>query len=88
MPRFESHGVAIAYEDVGTSRPIVLVHGFAADRTTNWKTPGLTHSRQRGGGSSRWIAAAMVEARALFHRDLSGPGVGRDSTRGMLTAAV
>jgi len=39
MPRFDSRGVAIAYEDVGTGRPIVLVHGFAADRTTNWKTP-------------------------------------------------
>jgi pimeloyl-ACP methyl ester carboxylesterase len=40
MPAFDSEGVRIAYEDVGSGRAIVLVHGFAADRRRNWKDVG------------------------------------------------
>lgn len=35
-----SDGARLAYETVGEGRPIVLVHGFASDRTQNWKNVG------------------------------------------------
>lgn len=41
MPIVDSAGVKIAYEAAGSGRPIVLVHGFAADRKLNWKLPGV-----------------------------------------------
>jgi pimeloyl-ACP methyl ester carboxylesterase len=37
---FESDGVRIEYDDIGEGDPIVLVHGFASDRTNNWREPG------------------------------------------------
>ena len=33
-------GVRLAYETVGSGRPILLVHGFASDRAQNWKNVG------------------------------------------------
>jgi pimeloyl-ACP methyl ester carboxylesterase len=33
-------GVRIAYEVAGEGDPVVLIHGFAAGRGQNWKTPG------------------------------------------------
>ncbi len=40
MQRFDAEGFSIAYDDVGEGDPIVLLHGFAADRITNWKATG------------------------------------------------
>lgn len=40
MKRFVSDGFRIAYDDVGEGDPIILLHGFAADRLTNWKATG------------------------------------------------
>lgn len=40
MASFDSEGVAIDYEVRGEGRPILLVHGFAADRRRNWTEPG------------------------------------------------
>lgn len=37
---FESDGLRIAYDDLGTGDPIFLLHGFAADRRLNWRTTG------------------------------------------------
>ncbi|HUO90899.1 MAG TPA: alpha/beta hydrolase [Rhizomicrobium sp.] len=33
-------GVRLAYETVGSGRPILLVHGFASDRAQNWRNVG------------------------------------------------
>jgi pimeloyl-ACP methyl ester carboxylesterase len=33
-------GVRIAWERVGTGRPVLLVHGFGSSRVQNWKAPG------------------------------------------------
>lgn len=40
MQRFDSDGVEIAYEDLGSGPPIVLVHGFAASFESNWRASG------------------------------------------------
>ena len=37
---FESDGLRIAYDDLGEGEPILLLHGFAADRRLNWRTTG------------------------------------------------
>lgn len=48
MNSFEFDGLRIAYDDVGAGEPIVLLHGFAADRRLNWRVTGwydvLTHA--------------------------------------------
>ena len=33
-------GVRIAYETAGEGEPVVLVHGFGASRSQNWRAPG------------------------------------------------
>ena len=38
--QFDADGVRLAYDDVGDGEPVVLLHGFAADRRLNWKLPG------------------------------------------------
>ncbi len=37
---FRSDDAEIAYLDAGAGAPIVLVHGFASTKETNWVTPG------------------------------------------------
>jgi len=37
---FESQGLRIAYDDLGEGEPIILLHGFAADRRLNWRVTG------------------------------------------------
>jgi pimeloyl-ACP methyl ester carboxylesterase len=37
---FKSAGVRIAYDDVGSGPPIILLHGFSASRRLNWQLPG------------------------------------------------
>jgi len=40
MQRFASFdGTTIAYRDEGTGRPVLLLHGFAADQDANWTQP-------------------------------------------------
>ena len=42
MNFFESQGFRIAYDDDGDGDPIILLHGFAADRRNNWRLTGWT----------------------------------------------
>jgi pimeloyl-ACP methyl ester carboxylesterase len=37
---FDSAGVRIAYDDVADGPPLLLLHGFASNRVTNWRRPG------------------------------------------------
>jgi len=37
---FQSGDVRIAYDDLGEGEPILLLHGFAADRRLNWRVTG------------------------------------------------
>lgn len=40
MNTFESQDFQIAYDDIGDGDPIILLHGFAADRRPNWRLTG------------------------------------------------
>jgi pimeloyl-ACP methyl ester carboxylesterase len=43
MAQFESAGVTLAYDEIGTresGRPVILVHGFSSNRNENWRRLG------------------------------------------------
>lgn len=47
--RVHSDDVEIAYLDAGEGAPIVLVHGFASNKETNWVAPGWIDTLTRAG---------------------------------------
>lgn len=49
MNTFESQGFRIAYDDDGDGDPIILLHGFAADRRSNWQLTGWTRLLRNSG---------------------------------------
>lgn len=58
---FDSAGFRIAYDDVGDGPPILLLHGFASDRKTNWRRPG-------------WYEALTDAGRRVIALDFRGHG--------------
>lgn len=56
-----SESIQIAYEVVGEGAPIVLVHGFASSRLTNWRSPG-------------WYGALTAAGRQVIALDVRGHG--------------
>jgi pimeloyl-ACP methyl ester carboxylesterase len=49
MASFKNGSVEIAYLDEGEGEPIVLVHGFASTKETNWVNPGWVTALTRAG---------------------------------------
>ena len=49
MYTYESEGLHLAYDDDGEGYPIILLHGFSADRRNNWKLTGWTRTLVRAG---------------------------------------
>lgn len=49
MPHFIHDDVELAYLDEGDGEPIVLVHGFASNKETNWVYPGWVSTLRRAG---------------------------------------
>ncbi|HET7166439.1 MAG TPA: alpha/beta fold hydrolase [Pseudolabrys sp.] len=49
MPAFRNGEVEIAYLDEGEGDPIVLIHGFASTKETNWVLPGWVTTLTRAG---------------------------------------
>ena len=47
--KFHSGPVEIAYLDEGAGDPIVLIHGFASNKETNWVHPGWVTTLTRAG---------------------------------------
>ena len=58
---FDSRGVQIVYDDVGEGPPVLLLHGFASDRLTNWRRPG-------------WYRTLTDAGRRVIAPDLRGHG--------------
>lgn len=46
---FDADGLRVAYDDVGQGEPILLLHGFAADRRLNWRATGWYDLLTRAG---------------------------------------
>jgi pimeloyl-ACP methyl ester carboxylesterase len=61
MPSFSNAGVEIAFLDEGQGEPIVLVHGFASNKETNWVRPG-------------WVMTLTRAGRRVIALDLRGHG--------------
>lgn len=49
MPSFKSDGVEIAFLDEGQGMPILLIHGFASNKTVNWVDTGWVRHLTRLG---------------------------------------
>jgi pimeloyl-ACP methyl ester carboxylesterase len=49
MASFRNGAVEIAYLDVGEGDPVVLVHGFASNKETNWVNPNWVGTLTRAG---------------------------------------
>lgn len=49
MPSFASDGAEIAYLDEGAGQPILLIHGFASNKTVNWVDTGWVRHLTRLG---------------------------------------
>ena len=56
-----SESIQIAFEVAGEGAPIVLVHGFASSRVTNWRSPG-------------WYGALTAAGRQVIALDVRGHG--------------
>ena len=49
MPTFHHGAVEIAFLDEGDGEPIILIHGFASNKETNWVNPGWVSTLTRAG---------------------------------------
>lgn len=49
MAQFSSGGLTLAYDDIGTGRPVVLLHGFASNRSEMWRRLGWYGAFERKG---------------------------------------
>lgn len=61
MPTFRNGDVEIAYLDEGHGDPILLIHGFASNKTVNWVNPG-------------WVSTLTAAGRRVIALDNRGHG--------------
>ncbi len=61
MPLFEKDGIEIAYLDEGEGDPILLIHGFASNKSVNWINPG-------------WVDLLVKDGRRVIAIDNRGHG--------------
>ena len=73
MQSFDSDGVKIAYMDEGEGEPILLIHGFASNVTTNWV-------------GTQWVRTLLKAAGASSPTTIAGTGRARSSTIPLATA--
>ena len=83
MAQFFSDGFAIAYDDLGDGEPVILLHGFSANRRTNWKLPGW-YSALADAGFRVIAADARGHGRSQLSRrpaDYHAEGIAADTIR-------
>ncbi|QDG77024.1 alpha/beta fold hydrolase [Labrenzia sp. PHM005] len=61
MPLFEQDGIQISYLDEGEGDPILLIHGFASNKSVNWQYPG-------------WVDLLVKDGRRVIALDNRGHG--------------
>lgn len=61
MPKFHHDGIDIAYLDEGEGESILLIHGFASNRSINWEYPG-------------WVDLLKKDGRRVIALDNRGHG--------------
>lgn len=61
MPHVDLDGVGISYLDEGAGDPILLIHGFASNKTVNWQYPG-------------WVDLLVKDGRRVIAIDNRGHG--------------
>lgn len=61
MLKFSGDGIDIAYLDEGEGEPILLIHGFASNKTVNWAYPG-------------WVDLLRKDGRRVIALDNRGHG--------------
>jgi pimeloyl-ACP methyl ester carboxylesterase len=61
MQHFSSSGVDIAYDDIGTGEPILLIHGFGSNHAVNWQ-------------ATNWIGTLTGAGRRVIAMDVRGHG--------------
>ncbi|MTI45111.1 pimeloyl-ACP methyl ester carboxylesterase [Roseibium hamelinense] len=61
MPQFQMDGVDLAYFDEGEGDPILLIHGFASNKSVNWAYPG-------------WVDLLIKDGRRVIAIDNRGHG--------------
>lgn len=61
MSEFLSDGVRISYLDEGEGEPILLIHGFASNKSVNWVYPG-------------WVDLLVKDGRRVIALDNRGHG--------------
>ena len=49
MKHFDSDGIDIAYLDIGSGDPVLLIHGFASNVKMNWVDPGWVRTLTEAG---------------------------------------
>src|SRR6266852_6552373 len=73
---FRSGDAEIAYLDAGAGEPLVLVHGFASNKETNWVVPGWIATLTRAGRRAIALdnrghgASTKLYDPALYHSTL------------------
>ncbi len=79
--RFSSGAVEIAYLDEGEGEAVVLVHGFASNKETNWVYPGWVTTLTRAGRRVIALdnrghgASAKLYDPALYHSEIMAQDV-------------
>ncbi|HEX2592830.1 MAG TPA: alpha/beta hydrolase [Rhizomicrobium sp.] len=68
-------GVRLAWENVGTGAPIVLVHGFGSSRAQNWKAPGWYQTLNDAGCR---VVAMDCRGHGESDKPHTTPGYGHD----------
>ena len=85
MDHFSSNGIDIAYRDIGSGEPILLIHGFASNVAINWESTNWLHTLSEAG---RRVIAMDVRGHGhsakLYDAALYRPGLMAEDAANLL----
>jgi pimeloyl-ACP methyl ester carboxylesterase len=87
LDHFSSNGVDIAYVDIGSGPPILLIHGFGSNHAVNWQATGWITTLT---GAGRRVIAMDVrghgESQKLYDPELFRPALMAEDAANLLDA--